>query len=177
MQTSTSPIASRILRALAVRLQHNQIGLLTIDRISGIYNIMADVASRKHVSDPTRFLQYFTSTFTPPQTNFWTLFLFHSKLLSKISSKMLSAPSPLASWNRLPAKNRVFGRLGAISSSSIFPNLTQKCIAELRLNESNCWLPLSSMCVLEAFQEQLSKFAPKQSRWRFAPQHDVPNGP
>jgi hypothetical protein len=99
MRTRTSPIASRILRALAVRLQHNHTGLLAIDHISGIYNIMAGVASRKHVSDPTRFLQYFTSTFPPPQTNFWTLFLFHNKLLSKISSEMLSAPSPLALWN------------------------------------------------------------------------------
>jgi hypothetical protein len=44
---------------------------------------MADVASRKYVSDPTLFLQYFTSTFTPPQMTFWTLFLFHNKLLSK----------------------------------------------------------------------------------------------
>jgi hypothetical protein len=81
MQTSTSPIASQILRALAVRLQHNHTGLLAIDHISGIYNIMADVASRKHVSDPTRFLQYFTSTFPPPQTNF--------------KKKMDHEPSPL----------------------------------------------------------------------------------
>jgi hypothetical protein len=122
---------------------------------------MADVASQKHVSDPTLFLQYFTSTFTPPQTNFWTLFLFHNKLLPKISSEMLNAPLPLASWNQLPVKNGVFGWLGAVPSPSIFPNLTQKCVAELHLNESNCWLPSPSMCVPEAFQEQLSKFAPK----------------
>lgn len=169
MRTSTSPVASRILRALAVRLQHQQSGLLAIDHISGIYNIMADVASRKHVSNPTQFLDYFTKTFTPPQGNFWTLFQFHDNLLSKISSEMLNAPSSLASWNQLPTKKGVFGRLGAISSDSTFPNLTQKCVLSLHLNESNCWLPSPTMCVPEAFLDELSKFAPKQSRWRFAP--------
>ena len=169
MRTSTSPVASRILRALAVRLQLHRTGLLAIDHISGIYNIMADVASRKHVSDPMLFLKYFTDTFPPPQMSFWTLFHFHNKLLSKISSEMLNAPSPLASWNQLPAKNGVFGRLGAISSPSIFPNLTRNCVVELHRNESNCWLPSPTMCVPEAFQNDLSKFAPKQLRWRFAP--------
>jgi hypothetical protein len=169
MRTSTSPVASRILRALAVRLQHHQTGLLAIDHISGIYNIMADVASRKHVSHPMHFLTYFTKTFPPPQTNFWTLFQFRNNLLSKISSEMLNAPSPLASWNRLPTKKGDFGRLGALSSPSIFPNLTPNCVVALHLNESNCWLPSPTMCVPEAFQNELSKFAPKQSRWRFAP--------
>ena len=169
MRTSTSPIASRILRALAVRLQLHHTGLLAIDHISGIYNIMADVASRKHVSHPMQFLDYFTTTFTPPQQNFWTLFQFRNNLLSKISSEMLNAPSPLASWNRLPTKNGDFGRLGVISSPSTFPNLTQKCVISLHHKESNCWLPSPTMCVPEAFQNDLSKFAPKQSRWRFAP--------
>jgi hypothetical protein len=169
MRTSTSPIASRILRALAVRLQLHHTGLLAIDHISGIYNIMADVASRKHVSHPMQFLNYFTTTFTPPQQNFWTLFQFRNNLLSKISSEMLNAPSPLASWNRLPTKNGDFGRLGVISSPSTFPNLTQKCVISLHHKESNCWLPSPTMCVPEAFQNDLSKFAPKQSRWRFAP--------
>ena len=169
MRTSTSPIASRILRALAVRLQLHRTGLLAIDHISGIYNIMADVASRKHVSHPMQFLDYFTTTFTPPQHNFWTLFQFRNNLLSRISSEMLNAPSPLASWNRLPTKSGDFGRLGAISSPSTFPNLTQNCVISLHHKESNCWLPSPTMCVPEAFLNDLSKFAPKQSRWRFAP--------
>jgi hypothetical protein len=37
-QTSTSPIAARILRALAVRLHKNQTALLSVEHISGIFN-------------------------------------------------------------------------------------------------------------------------------------------
>ena len=169
MRTSTSPVASRILQALAVRIQFHQTGLLAIDHISGIYNIMADVASRKHVAHPLLFLDYFTTTFTPPQGNFWTLFQFRNRLLSKISSEMLNAPSLLASWSRLPAEIGDFDRLGAISSPSTFTQLTQKCVVELHHNASNCWLPSHTMCVPEAFLNDLNKFAPKQSRWRFAP--------
>ena len=169
MRTSTSPIAARILRALAVRLQCHETGLLAIDHISGIYNTMADVASRKHVTHKEHFLRYFTKSFPPPQENFWTLFQFRDRILSKISSEMLNAPSPLASWKRLPARNGDFGRLGASSSPSIFQILTRKCVTNLHHNVSNCWLPSPNMCVPEAFQNELNKFAPKQSRWRFAP--------
>jgi hypothetical protein len=44
-RTSTSLVAARILRALAVRLHTNRAALLSVEHISGIYNTMADVAS------------------------------------------------------------------------------------------------------------------------------------
>jgi hypothetical protein len=56
MRTSTSPIASRILRALAVRLQHNHTSLLGIDHISGIYNII--VRDSIQIGSRVRFLWY-----------------------------------------------------------------------------------------------------------------------
>jgi hypothetical protein len=47
-RTSTSLVAARILRALAVRLHTNRAALLSVEHIFGIYNKMADVASRRH---------------------------------------------------------------------------------------------------------------------------------
>jgi hypothetical protein len=46
---STSPIAARILRALAVQLHENQTALLSVEHISGIFNNMGDVASQQLV--------------------------------------------------------------------------------------------------------------------------------
>jgi hypothetical protein len=43
--TSTSLVATWILRALTVRLHTNRAALLSVEHISGIYNTMADVAS------------------------------------------------------------------------------------------------------------------------------------
>ena len=37
-------------------------GLLAIDHISGLFNVMADVASQKHSTDPHTFLSNFSTT-------------------------------------------------------------------------------------------------------------------
>ena len=66
MQNSSSKWASRILRALAIRLQHFRAALPVIDHLSGLFNIMSDFASREHTTHPADFLTLFTSTFTPP---------------------------------------------------------------------------------------------------------------
>ena len=55
-RTSTSAVASRILRALAVRLHVTRSALMSVDHISGVYNVMTDVASREHPDDPQAFL-------------------------------------------------------------------------------------------------------------------------
>ena len=65
-RTSTSPIASSILKALATRMHVCQSGLLAIDHISGLFNVMADVASQKHSTDPHTFLSTFSTTFPSP---------------------------------------------------------------------------------------------------------------
>ena len=44
----TTHLATRILQAFVVRLQHTQLALVNIQHILGIYNLMADVASRSH---------------------------------------------------------------------------------------------------------------------------------
>jgi hypothetical protein len=63
---STSLVAARILRALAVRIHTNRAALLSVEHISGIYNKMADVASQRHSLDHTIFLTNFSALFPPP---------------------------------------------------------------------------------------------------------------
>jgi hypothetical protein len=86
---STSLVAARILRALAVRLHTNQAALLSVKHISGIYNTMADVASRRHSLDNAKFLTDFSALFPPPQDKSWTLFLHSNKVTSKVCSELL----------------------------------------------------------------------------------------
>ena len=168
-RTSTSPIAARILRALAVRLHEQQTALLSVEHISGIFNTMADVASRKHNTNNTAFLTDFSIHFPPPQGACWTLFQFSDKVTSKIFSELLNQQSTLESWRRLSKKGHVFGQLGEGSSTSTFKALTPSSVHSLNRNESMCWFCSHSMCVPEAFLQENEKFEPKQSKYRYAP--------
>jgi hypothetical protein len=97
-RTSTSLVAAQFLRALAVRLHTNRAALLSIEHISGIYNTMADVASRRHSLDNAKFLTDFSALFPPPQDKSWTLFLLSNKVTSKVCLELLNQQSTLESW-------------------------------------------------------------------------------
>ena len=100
-RTSTSQIAASILRALATQLHVCQAGTLSVDHISGVYNVMADVASRKHTTNPSDFLPYVSSKFPPPQRTCWTLFQFSNKITSLICSELQQKSLTMSSWRRL----------------------------------------------------------------------------
>jgi hypothetical protein len=168
-RTSTSLVAARVLRALAVRLHTNRAALLSVEHISGVYNKMADVASRKHSIDNTVFLTEFSALFPPPQGESWTMFLPSNKITSKVSSELLEKQSTLESWRRLPTKGYVFGKLGHISSPSIFHSMTQNLVHSHNQNESMCWSVLPNMCDPEAFHDDNNKFVRKQSKYRCGP--------
>jgi hypothetical protein len=89
-RTSTLLMAVRILRALAVRLHTNRPALLSVKHISGIYNTMADVASRRHSLDNAKFQTDFPALFPPPQDESWTLFLLSNKVTSKVCLELLN---------------------------------------------------------------------------------------
>ena len=76
-RSNTSPLAGNILRVLATRLHICQAGLLRVDHISGIYNIMAGFSSQKHTTDLTTFLKLFTEKFKPSQGSFRRLYSKH----------------------------------------------------------------------------------------------------
>ena len=168
-RASTSRIASRLLRAFAVRLHTTKSALTNVNHISGVYNTMADVASRKHTTNPSDFLTKFSTTFPPPQDAFWTLYQFSNKRTSKICSELRLTPSPLASWRRLTENDGVFGRLGPNGSLTIFPRSAHTSQTPPSQTKSLCWLPSPTLCDPAAFHAAHDMFAPKQSKWRYAP--------
>jgi hypothetical protein len=168
-RTSTSSIAARILRALAVRLHKNQTALLSVEHISGIFNNMADVASRKHNTNRKHFLTNFSARFPPPQDACWTLFQFSDKVTSKIYSELLSQQLTLESWRQLSTKGHAFGQLGDVSSISTLVGLTTALVHSHNQNESMFWSCSHNMCAQEAFLQENEKFAPKQSKYCYVP--------
>jgi len=172
-RTSTSLVAARILRALAVRLHTNRTALLSVEHISGIYNNMADVASRKHSLDNATFLTDFSAHFPPPQGESWTLFLLSNKVTSKVSSELLKKQSTLESWRRLPTKEYVFGKLGPTTSPFTFLPMTRNSVHLLNRTKSKCWSVSPNMCDPEAFHDKNNKFVRKQSKYRFGPSQRV----
>ena len=174
-RTSTSLVAARILRAMAVRLHTNRTALLSVEHISGIYNKMADVASRKHSLDNATFLTDFSAHFPPPQDESWTLFLLSNKVTSKVSSELLQKQSTLESWRRLPTKEYVFGKLGPTTSPFTFLPMTKNSVHLLNKTKSKCWSVSPNMCDPEAFHDKNNKFVRKQSKYRFGPSQRVSN--
>ena len=97
-RTSTSTISGAILRAFATRLHSCHTGTLSVDHISGVYNNMADVASRQHSTIPSQFFTDFSFQFQPPHHASWTLFQFSNMLTSRVCSMLLQQQLTLALW-------------------------------------------------------------------------------
>ena len=168
-RTATSRIASNILRALATRLHVCHSGLLSVDHISGLFNVMADVASRKHTTNLTDFLKTFSSKFPPPQKNFWQLFQFSTKLTTRICSELLTTTSTMESWNRLSKKGHAFSHIGADGCLVTTRGLNLDSKTSHAKHKSRYWVPTLPMLDMAAFQSENSKYAPKRSRWHFGP--------
>ena len=152
---------------LATRLHECQAGLLGVDHISGIYNIMADFASQEHTTNLTMFLKLFTEKFTPPQGSFWQLYQKNTKLNKRIYTEMLMQTSTMASWRRLEKKELGFLELGpdGLLSSTQQLNQTYK---NYQFNiKLLCWLPTADMLDTEAFLPEKTRYERAQSRWHF----------
>ena len=169
MRSSSSQVASNLIRALAIRFHVKEAAKLAGEHISGKFNKMADVASRDHVTNLTDFLTFFTSTFTPKKGHSWTLCQLKQGIYSRLISELLEERLLLASWKRLPEKGAVFWRLGNSTCPIELQKLTRASLIEQTRKKYNCWLPLPTMCDMEAFLEHHNQFAPKQSKWLSGP--------
>ena len=67
-RTSKLQIASNILLGLAMCLHERRCSLLAVDHISGLFNVLADFASRKHTTNPAEFLSTFAKKFPHRRT-------------------------------------------------------------------------------------------------------------
>ena len=128
---------------------------------------MADVASRKHSTDPHTFLSNFSTTFPPPQNTSWTLFQFSDKLISKLFSVLCPKHLETALWRRLNVRDCAIGQLGQRGLLSISPLFTPTYTKSADQTRLNCWQPSHIMCDPVAFQTEHTKYAPKRSRWHF----------
>ena len=167
-RTATSPVAAKLLRALAVHIRHHAAAPLDVRHIPGANNIMADYASRPHPTNPEHFLSSFTTLFPPPQHGYWTLYHYPTSTASKIFSILQMKQSPLASWTRLRARDGAFGTCGPrgwkLTSPPSDPTLTPR-----DPTKSQCWLPTPMMYGPAESQEVPSRFVPKPSNMRSGP--------
>ena len=168
---SRDPTANRILKVLTNRLRTVGAAPFNVDHITGIHNVMADVASRPHSTNPKRFLASFSKTFPPPQNDCWHLCTLPQKLVKRIFSLILTPPSTLESWSQLTLNGAVFGSIGRRSwtptttlSTTTFQTLTTN-------NKSHCWVPSHNMYDMDTTNlDQIpGKQVQRQLRWRYAP--------
>ena len=111
LRTSTSPIVAQLLWALAIGLHKTESSLIGVNYISGIFNVMADVASCQHATNHLTFLRDFTSTFPPPQGYCWHNLQLHKMHTWKVFLLLLEKPLTMELWRQLSRKE---GRTGSI---------------------------------------------------------------
>ena len=123
LSTSSSSIASYLLRALAMRLHMHKANTLTVHE-AGVTNTMVDVTSRSsclkaYTSNSTTFLTQFQSQFPLTQDLCgWKEFHLPLKWLSLVMSCLRGKPSPLEQWIRLPNEDKNIGKTGISTAAS-----------------------------------------------------------
>ena len=168
-RSNVSSIAANILRAFATRLHCCHSGLLAVDHISGIFNILADTASRKHSTNNKRFLHAFNTLYPPPQNNSWTLYVQSKKTTWRIYSELLLQTSKMGSFRRLRKNESAFLAIGEDGSLSTIMTYQQTCKNSAEPNRSTSWLPTDAMLETAAFHLANTKLVLKRSRWHFEP--------
>jgi hypothetical protein len=168
---SSNPAAARLLRALTIRIRLHEAAPLAPTHIPGHLNGMADFASRPHPTDPTTFLNLFTSQFPPPgQDTCWHLCLLPNRIISKVFSTILNTHSTLEVWKQPTKHGAAIGRLGPRSSNTISLGHHPTFKTSHITTPQNCWLPSPTIfgpTAAAALPDGQSK--PKQSLWRYQP--------
>ena len=115
--TSTSIVAGRLLRFLALRQRIRQTSSLLPMNIAGKDNAMADIPSRAFKNGDYFHAQqhlttYFNTHFPLPQPNSWIEYRLPTKLTSRVISCLRGELTPMASLIRLPKLERSIGKTG-----------------------------------------------------------------
>ena len=171
LRTSKCPAAHRILRVLTTRMHGLHAAPITASHISGEYNTLADTASRPHPTDPLAFLQFFSTSFPPPQAHSWTLCLLPSDTIQQLFSLLQMQQLKLASFLQLNLNGTVFGSIGQVSSTNVSHTSRQHFQKSHPLPGSPCWLPSPSLFEKGSINPHTAahKSVPKQSQWHSAP--------
>lgn len=118
-----SPVAMQLIRALALRLQIRKASPLTTLHIAGKRNQLTDIPSRSFGSEPqwacktdSDFASLYNSLFPLPSQQYWNVFRFSNAVVTKIISVLLTRPSTMDEWRRLPKLGKCIGPRGPSSS-------------------------------------------------------------
>jgi hypothetical protein len=137
---------------------------------------MADIASHEHLTDPTTFLQFFTSQFPPPgQNTCWHLCLLPNKIISKVFCTILNTHSTLEVWDQLTKHGADIGQLATPSSRHISLGHHPAFKTSHTALPQNCWLTLPTVFGPTEAALPASHSKPKQSLWRYQPYANLPN--
>ena len=118
LNSSSSTIASHLLRALALRQHIHQTSPLFTVSIKGECNKMADVASRSFrdksfSSQP--FLTAFSAQFPLPQNTCWKEFQLPENWSSRVISCLRGKALPMASWTKITKQEKNIGLVGPVT--------------------------------------------------------------
>ena len=121
-----NPIAARLVRALALRQRICQASPMATIHVAGKANDIADIPSRSfrkghrwNCPSNLDFLIKFNAEFPLKQGACWDLFVINPKLITLVTSVLLTSPLPMDVWQALPPRGRVFGLSGAGTCRSL----------------------------------------------------------
>ena len=117
LSSSSSTVASYLIRALAIRLHVHQANTVTTHE-AGVTNQMADVSSRSsrlaaYTKTTNSFLTTFSAQFPLQQGQCWKEFHLPPKWLSRVMSCLRGSPLPMEQWITLPNEGKNIGNAGA----------------------------------------------------------------
>ena len=122
LSSSSSTVASYLIRALAIRLHVQQANTITTHE-AGITNQMADVTSRSsrlsaYTKNTNSFLTTFSAQFPLPQEQCWTESHLPPKWLSRVMCCLRGKPLPMAQWTTLPNEGKNIGSAGVTTATA-----------------------------------------------------------
>ena len=122
MASKRSTPASKLLRALAYRINAKEACPLTPLHIPGVHNRIADIPSRSfgykhawHFRDDQKFLTFFNKTFPLPHQQSWAMCQLSSGIQSRCVRALATKESEMRVWQRLPEIGKSFGGTGKTS--------------------------------------------------------------
>ena len=171
--TSTSIIAGRLLRFLALRQRTRQTSSLLPLHVAGEHNRLADVPSRAFQSGEyfvahKNLTAYFNTHFPLSQGLSWHEYKLPTKLASRVISCLRGVPSQMESLHKLPRLAKNTGSTGATiaASAAQIPSYQTSSLANVQ--SSSLHLPQGYGQGLSV-SEIRSKFRPSRTRSRPSP--------
>jgi hypothetical protein len=167
LTSSSSTVASYLVRALAIRLHVKQANTVTTHE-AGATNQMADVSSRStrlaaYTQSSAPFLTIFSSQFPLPQGQCWKEFHLPPKWLSRVMSCLRGKPLPMAQWTTLPNDVKNTGETGVITVNAGATHLSSPPTPHSNVASSSLPSLLGSGLATTA-TERTSKLVASQTR-------------